>query len=103
MTGPGAEVFAACAAQGIAFVPFFTVVGAGIHGTVPADELDAVREVAARHGATFAQVRLAWTLALGDNVLAIPGTGDPRHLEENVAAGSLRLSGADIARLGAPA
>ena len=59
--------------------------------------------MAARHGATFAQVRLAWTLALGDNVLAIPGTGDPRHLEENVAAGALRLSDADVARLGAPA
>jgi pyridoxine 4-dehydrogenase len=100
-TGPGAEVFAACAAQGIAFVPFFSVVGAGAHGTVPADQPDAVREVAERHGATAAQVRLAWTLALGENVLAIPGTGDPRHLEENVAAGALRLSDDDVARLGA--
>ena len=39
-----------------------------------------------------AQVRLAWTLQLGPHVLAIPGTGNPDHVEANVAAGALRLS-----------
>src|SRR5215472_5033321 len=33
----------------------------------------------------------------GPNVLAIPGTGDPQHLKENVAAAALRLSGEDHA------
>jgi pyridoxine 4-dehydrogenase len=60
---------------------------------------DAVTEIAAAHDATPAQVRLAWTLAQGPHVLAIPGTGDPAHLEENVAAGALRLSDADLRRL----
>ncbi|MGW9071366.1 hypothetical protein ACWGQT_18230, partial [Streptomyces yangpuensis] len=46
-----------------------------------------------------AQVRLAWTLQRGPHVLAIPGTGDPAHLAANVAAGSLRLSPADLALL----
>ena len=32
-------------------------------------------------------------------MLAIPGTGNPRHLEENVAAGALRLTDDDLARL----
>jgi pyridoxine 4-dehydrogenase len=33
-------------------------------------------------------------------VLAIPGTGNPDHLVENIAAGALRLSTDDLARLG---
>ena len=41
-------------------------------------------------------MRIAWTLALGPHVLAIPGTGDPAHLEENVAAASLRLTDDDL-------
>jgi len=56
-------------------------------------------EIAAAHGATAAQVRLAWTLAQGPHVLAIPGTGDPAHLEENVAAGALELSEAELRSL----
>jgi pyridoxine 4-dehydrogenase len=48
-----------------------------------------------------AQVRLAWTLQQGPHVLAIPGTGDPQHLEANVAAGALRLEAEEMTRLGA--
>jgi pyridoxine 4-dehydrogenase len=47
----------------------------------------------------LAQIRLAWTLHRGPQVLAIPGTGDPDHLVENVAAGALRLSAAELSRL----
>jgi aryl-alcohol dehydrogenase-like predicted oxidoreductase len=56
--------------------------------------------VAHRHGATPAQVRLAWTLHQGPHVLAIPGTGNPAHLAENVAAAALRLTPGDLALLG---
>ena len=48
-----------------------------------------------------AQVRLAWTLQTGPHMLAIPGTGDPQHLEANVAAGALRLEAEEMTRLGA--
>ena len=68
-----------------------------IADAVPGDVL----AVARAHGATAAQVRLAWTLQRGPHVLAIPGTGDPAHLAENVAAGALRLSPDEMARLGA--
>ncbi|MEU4448564.1 oxidoreductase [Actinosynnema sp. NPDC050801] len=93
-----------CAANGVAFVPFFAI-GAGITGASPfgpADETgkDVIAQVAEAHGATAAQVRLAWTLHKGPNVLAIPGTGDPAHLEENVAAAGLRLTDEDMSRLG---
>jgi pyridoxine 4-dehydrogenase len=87
-----------CGELGIAFVPFFAVSGAGRQGG-PAEEPAAVRAVAAELDATPAQVRLAWTLALGEHVLAIPGTGSVAHLEENVAAGALRLTDQQVARL----
>lgn len=84
----------ACAEAGIAYVPFFPVGG---FRPLTAERLDAV---AARHGATVPQVALAWLLARSPNTLLIPGTGSLDHLEENVAAGALRLSAEDIAELG---
>ncbi len=97
---PDADDFLdACGAQGIAFVPFFAIAGAGREaGASDADDA-AVLEVARAHGATAAQVKLAWTLQRGPHVLAIPGTGNPDHLAANVAAGALRLSADDLTRL----
>ncbi|MGI5270824.1 oxidoreductase [Nonomuraea sp. CA-218870] len=94
------EFLRACGEQGIAYVPFFAIAGAGRERGAVAAEEESVLAVARAHGATPAQVRLAWTLRQGPHVLAIPGTGDPDHLAENVAAGRLRLSEADLARLG---
>jgi aryl-alcohol dehydrogenase-like predicted oxidoreductase len=83
-----------CGGQGIAFVPFYAIAGAGRESGPTAAETDdaAALAVARAHGATVPQIRLAWTLQLGPHVLAIPGTGDPDHLADNVAAGALRLS-----------
>lgn len=94
---------ALCAELGIAFVPFFAV--SGRRREAPADrERDArVRTVARAHDATPAQVRIAWTLHRGPHVLAIPGTANPAHLEENVAAGGLRLTDDELALLDGPA
>ena len=89
----------ACGEQGIAFVPFFAIAGEARESRPDGNEHDAVLAVAAAHGVTPAQVRLAWTLQQGPHVLAIPGTGDPRHLEANVAAAALRLSPGDMASL----
>jgi aryl-alcohol dehydrogenase-like predicted oxidoreductase len=60
-----------------------------------------VDAVADAHGATSAQIRLAWTLHRGPNVLAIPGTGDLQHLEQNIAAGAIRLTDDELATLDA--
>ncbi|MEU6666749.1 aldo/keto reductase [Streptomyces sp. NPDC046727] len=95
------EVLRMCGEHGIAFVPFYAVAGAaGEHGATTAHD-DAVLSVARAHGASPAQVRIAWTLHRGPHVLAIPGTGNPDHLVENVAAGALRLTGEELARLDA--
>jgi aryl-alcohol dehydrogenase-like predicted oxidoreductase len=93
-------VLRACAERGIAFVPFFAIAGEGREGGRRTGELEPVLAVARNHGATPAQVRLAWTLARGSHVLAIPGTSSLAHLGENVAAGALRLTEEELALLG---
>ncbi|MEV0824955.1 aldo/keto reductase [Nonomuraea rubra] len=90
------ELLRSCGEQGIAFVPFFAIAGAGREAGAGGGEHETVLAVARAHEATPAQVRLAWTLRQGPHVLAIPGTGDPGHLAENVAAGTLTLSDADL-------
>lgn len=93
-----AELLRQCGEQGIAFVPFFTISGDAREGR-PGGESDVVLEIANTRKASPAQVRLAWTLALGPHVLVIPGTGDPMHLEDNVAAASLGLTADELAAI----
>jgi pyridoxine 4-dehydrogenase len=92
-------VLQATAGMGIAFVPFFSIAGEGKHHGPAAEDADDVRATAKAHGVSPAQVRIAWTLQLAPHVLAIPGTGDPDHLEENIAAGRIRLTDEEMARL----
>ncbi|MFE1943519.1 oxidoreductase [Streptomyces massasporeus] len=96
----GDELLRVCGEQGIAFVPFYAVAGeAAEQGATMAHDED-VRAVARAHGASPAQIRIAWTLHQGPHVLAIPGTGNPDHLTENVAAGAIRLTDEELDRLG---
>jgi aryl-alcohol dehydrogenase-like predicted oxidoreductase len=88
-----------CGQQGIAFVPFFAIAGKRKSAGGAADPSDPVLAVARAHNATPAQVRLAWTLHRGPHVLAIPGTSDPGHLTDNIAAAAIRLSPADLIAL----
>ena len=60
--------------------------------------VDALFEIAAKHGATSSQVALAW-LIRKPNVVAIPGASNVRQLEENVAAADIALTDDDDARL----
>ncbi|WP_433860048.1 oxidoreductase [Streptomyces kronopolitis] len=85
-----------CRRQDIAFVPFFAISGRRREASATDTHDDRLHAVARAHGATPAQIRLAWTLHRGPHVLAIPGTSDPGHLTENIAAGALRLSRADL-------
>lgn len=61
----------------------------------------AVRAVAERHGATPAQIALAWLLAQGDDVVPIPGTKRRRWLEDNAGAARITLTAADLGELDA--
>ena len=53
---------------------------------------DQVGEIAAEIGATPGQVALAWLLAHSPQILPIPGSGSPQHVEENIAAAGLELT-----------
>ncbi|MFF7872408.1 oxidoreductase [Streptomyces qaidamensis] len=93
------ELLRICSEQGIAFVPFYAVAGeAAERGATTAHD-EEVRTVARAHRASPAQIRIAWTLHQGPHVLAIPGTGNPGHLAENVAAGAIRLTDEELTRL----
>jgi aryl-alcohol dehydrogenase-like predicted oxidoreductase len=61
----------------------------------------AVRNIAAAKGAKPGQIALAWLLLKGDDIVPIPGTKHPQYLEENVAAGSIKLEPADTLALDA--
>jgi aryl-alcohol dehydrogenase-like predicted oxidoreductase len=57
--------------------------------------------IAARVGCTRAQLALAWVLAKGEHVIAIPGTTQLTHLEENQLASQIRLDAATVTELDA--
>ncbi|ADB35205.1 aldo/keto reductase [Kribbella flavida DSM 17836] len=88
-----------CGERGVAYVPFFAIAGPAREGQATTDHADAVRRLAAAKGVSEQQIRLAWTLHQGPHVLAIPGTGNPAHLEQNIAAAGLRLTPEELAGL----
>lgn len=81
------------AAQGIAYVPFFPLGG---FTPLQSGELN---EVAASLNATPMQVALAWLLQRAPNILLIPGTSSPVHLQENLASAQLVLPAEALAVL----
>jgi pyridoxine 4-dehydrogenase len=91
-----------CREQGIAFVPYFAISGLRREAAAGRDQDARVRSVARTHQATPAQIRLAWILHRGPHVLAIPGTTNPAHLCENIAAAALRLTEEELAVLDRP-
>ncbi len=123
---PEAEILDVCRELGIGFVPY-SPLGRGVlagsltsldqlgeqdfRRTLPrfaVENFDANKglverlgEIAADHGATPAQIALAWVLAQGDLIVPIPGARKIEHLEQNVAAAGIRLSVADAEEIGA--
>ena len=64
--------------------------------------LDLVRrieEIARSKGVTPAQLAIAWALSQGDDIVPIPGSKSIGHLEENIAAVDIELTGADLAEI----
>jgi aryl-alcohol dehydrogenase-like predicted oxidoreductase len=61
--------------------------------------VDALSELAGRIGTSVTKLALAWVLAQGQDVIAIPGTKRRTYLEENIAAAALALSPDDLAQV----
>jgi aryl-alcohol dehydrogenase-like predicted oxidoreductase len=121
---PEAEVLPACDELGIGFVPWSPLGQGFLTGTVhqtqqfPASDVrswfprfspearaanqpivDTVRQIAAEHNATPAQIALAWLLAQRPWIVPIPGTRHRERLQENTGADSITLAGEQLARL----
>jgi aryl-alcohol dehydrogenase-like predicted oxidoreductase len=61
--------------------------------------VELVEKLARDKGCTSAQLALAWTLAMGDDIVPIPGTRRRERLEENAAAVAVELDSEDLARI----
>ncbi len=83
----------------IAFVPFFPLGSSFRGGPARLVAEAAIVKVAEKHGASPAQIALAWLLARYERMLLIPGTSSVAHLEENMAAGAIELDADDLAAL----
>jgi pyridoxine 4-dehydrogenase len=86
-----------CELNGIAFIPWFPLGAGRVAGEV-------LNRIAQAHHAGPTQIALAWLLRRSPIMLPIPGTSSIEHLEQNVAAASLRLTEEEYEKLsGVPA
>lgn len=83
-----------CEREGIAFIPWAPLAAGPL--TQSGGLLD---QIASKHHASQGQIALAWLLQRSPVMLVIPGTSSVRHLEENVAAASITLSGDELQSL----
>jgi pyridoxine 4-dehydrogenase len=81
------KVLELCAQRQIAFIPWFPVAAGKL-----AQAGGVLDQAAKRHGATVAQLSLAWLLNHSPVTLPIPGTSAVKHLEENIGAAKVHLS-----------
>jgi len=81
-----------CEQNGIAFIPWFPLGAGKVAGEV-------LNRIAQAHHASPMQVALAWLLQRSPIMLPIPGTSSVEHLEQNIAAASLRLTEVEYEQL----
>ena len=85
------DVLDYCEKEGLAFIPWYPVAAGKL--AQPGGKLDTI---AKRHGASVAQLSIAWLLHRSPVILPIPGTSSVAHLEENLKAAEIVLSDADL-------
>ena len=85
------DVLEYCEKHELAFIPWFPVAAGSL--TRAGGKLDTI---AKRHGATVAQMSIAWLLHRSPVMLPIPGTSSVAHLEENLKAAEISLSKAEL-------
>jgi aryl-alcohol dehydrogenase-like predicted oxidoreductase len=118
------EILAACRENGIGFVPYSPLGRGLIAGNIrsradlPANDyrlfdprfseenlprnlaiVDAIAQIAGRHGVSNAQIALAWLLAQGEDIVPIPGVKRLETLRDSVRAPEVALSADDLAAI----
>jgi pyridoxine 4-dehydrogenase len=86
-----------CTKKSIAYLPFFPLAVGNVSKEKPA-----LAAIAEKHGASPAQIAIAWLLARSPMMLPIPGTSSVEHLEENWDARRIALSPTELAAIAAP-
>lgn len=89
------DVLEECEREGIGFIPWFPLSTGKL-----ATRGGPLAQIAERHGATPAQIALAWLLQRSRVMLPIPGTASVKHLEENIGAAGIELSDDEVKELG---
>jgi pyridoxine 4-dehydrogenase len=91
-----------CEQHGVAFLPWYPMAGGKL---LKPDHpfSQTLTQLAARHNVTPAQLSIAWLLRRSPVMLPIPGTSQVKHLEENIAAASLKIGPGEWAQLEAAA
>ena len=93
------KVLAVCEQDGLPFMAWHPLANGELPYRSERPSSEIIDRIAAQHGATRAQVALAWLLQHSPVTLPIPGTTTLEHLQENVEAASLRLTGAELESL----
>jgi aryl-alcohol dehydrogenase-like predicted oxidoreductase len=88
------DVVRACERDGLAFLPWYPLATGAL-----ARDGGPIAGIAGAHGATAAQVALAWLLQHSPVILPIPGTSSIAHFDENVDAASLELNDHELIQL----
>ncbi len=81
------EMIDICARQGIGFIPWFPLATGEL-----AHSGGLLDQIAKRHNARPSQIALAWLLMRSSTMLPIPGTSKVKHLEEDIAAATIKLT-----------
>ncbi|MDY7226612.1 aldo/keto reductase [Hyalangium rubrum] len=89
------DVLNECEKEGIGFLPWYPLAASSL-----ASDTSPLIQAAKRHGVTPGQLALAWLLHRSPAMLPIPGTSSVQHLEENIAAASVKLSPEEVRELG---
>ena len=88
-----------CAKHGIAFLPFSPLGGTGGDAKRVGEKYPVIAEIARAHDVSPQRVTLAWELAMGDNVIPIPGASRPESIIDSAAAMHLNLSADEVQRI----
>jgi pyridoxine 4-dehydrogenase len=80
-----------CEQEELAFLPWAPI--------SDADDIDVITKAARDHGYSPRQIVLAWLLARSPQMLPIPGSGSPEHVEDNVTAAAIKLDQGEVAAI----
>ncbi|HVW67906.1 MAG TPA: aldo/keto reductase [Steroidobacteraceae bacterium] len=94
------DVLAVCEREKIAFLPWGPLAQRAQASATPDPHLAALEAIARERNIDINQAALAWLLARSPVMLPIPGTSKVEHLEDNVGAAKIKLTSAEMERVG---